>query len=662
VNNQFEKKNHNTQLATMDLQNEDLVSILTDCRKYLTEEQQRQLKLPSIVVVGAESNGKSSLLQRIIGMELLPTNARVCTRCPIEVSILNNPSVENMFKLSIVEVKGEGYETFKFENGSEFFECESVEDIRGQVTSIVSMLSNNRIQEGRTLYGTDFSEEPIKIQVESSFFEVSLSFTDLPGYNNSEVSKEKALKTIYSKVLSEDQHSIVLWVHQATCTDGSTSINREKLKQLLGETWSSRIVGVLTKVDMPDASEIAIDMMTNEDKNEITWFAVMNKGQSYDDSFQEIEENEDRVLKKVLGDHVNGDFLGISSLRQHLSTTLIEKTKALFQGNKFNQSIKRILKECNDFLANEPENASFEQKFYEIVSELRTDLKNELLSNSELARNLDAPHKKFTESLKLMDPLAESLDDLYTRFKKDIEFSGGLERGVSSSPKLLRNLTQGVRDDIIIRTDNFLDSFFDNTCKNLSNFMGNSRALNKEDKKFVALFVSKLGLRVDGSYAYQRFTKLKDQVSDLFKYSEHLLFPPESNSIFVGFEDRIIKPFNDGLDPEKPVDFFPNIANIFGRKVFKLGEKSQGEAFINVLSFVLNHLSSLIYYLISTLRCYVHGMTLEIVDKLANCYAPLKEELAAVYDKKKKAVYDDYHKKKPFVVKKKADLETLTNK
>lgn len=45
------------------------------------------LRMPQIVVIGNESHGKSSLLERIIGLPIFPRNQDLCTRCVIRVHL-----------------------------------------------------------------------------------------------------------------------------------------------------------------------------------------------------------------------------------------------------------------------------------------------------------------------------------------------------------------------------------------------------------------------------------------------------------------------------------------------------------------------------------------------------------------------------------------------
>jgi len=50
---------------------------------------EKYFSLPNICVVGKQSIGKSSLLEQVIGHEILPIDNGMCTACPIEVQMTN---------------------------------------------------------------------------------------------------------------------------------------------------------------------------------------------------------------------------------------------------------------------------------------------------------------------------------------------------------------------------------------------------------------------------------------------------------------------------------------------------------------------------------------------------------------------------------------------
>jgi len=56
-----------------------------------TVGQSDSLTLPSIVVIGSQSSGKSSVLEAIVGHEFLPKGHNMVTRRPIELTLVNTP-------------------------------------------------------------------------------------------------------------------------------------------------------------------------------------------------------------------------------------------------------------------------------------------------------------------------------------------------------------------------------------------------------------------------------------------------------------------------------------------------------------------------------------------------------------------------------------------
>lgn len=59
-----------------------------------TVGQSDSLTLPSIVVIGSQSSGKSSVLEAIVGHEFLPKGSNMVTRRPIELTLVNTPNAQ----------------------------------------------------------------------------------------------------------------------------------------------------------------------------------------------------------------------------------------------------------------------------------------------------------------------------------------------------------------------------------------------------------------------------------------------------------------------------------------------------------------------------------------------------------------------------------------
>ncbi len=56
--------------------------------------QSDALVLPSIVVIGSQSSGKSSVLEAVVGHEFLPKGSNMITRRPIELTLVNTPNAQ----------------------------------------------------------------------------------------------------------------------------------------------------------------------------------------------------------------------------------------------------------------------------------------------------------------------------------------------------------------------------------------------------------------------------------------------------------------------------------------------------------------------------------------------------------------------------------------
>lgn len=59
--------------------------------------QSGSLTLPSIVVIGSQSSGKSSVLEAIVGHEFLPKGLNMVTRRPIELTLVNTPDAQTEY-------------------------------------------------------------------------------------------------------------------------------------------------------------------------------------------------------------------------------------------------------------------------------------------------------------------------------------------------------------------------------------------------------------------------------------------------------------------------------------------------------------------------------------------------------------------------------------
>ncbi|KAJ0416109.1 P-loop containing nucleoside triphosphate hydrolase protein [Aspergillus carlsbadensis] len=87
--------------AQSDAENDQMMVLtrkMIEIRNILqTVGQSGTLTLPSIVVIGSQSSGKSSVLEAIVGHEFLPKGSNMVTRRPIELTLVNTPNAHAEF-------------------------------------------------------------------------------------------------------------------------------------------------------------------------------------------------------------------------------------------------------------------------------------------------------------------------------------------------------------------------------------------------------------------------------------------------------------------------------------------------------------------------------------------------------------------------------------
>ena len=146
------------------------------------------LVLPKVIVIGAESSGKSSLLERITKCQLFPRDGKLCTKCPIKVKLQNGkPS----YSIQLLD--------------NQVQQLENKKDIYLIVQKYMNSLSDDFISENEIIINITDIDVP------------DFEFYDLPGIRTYPHKVAKLSVNICKKYLS-DKNSIVLCVVPCTTT------------------------------------------------------------------------------------------------------------------------------------------------------------------------------------------------------------------------------------------------------------------------------------------------------------------------------------------------------------------------------------------------------------------------------------------------------------
>ncbi|KAJ3331774.1 dynamin-like GTPase mgm1 [Blyttiomyces sp. JEL0837] len=221
---------------------EDLMVLtkkLIEVRNLLkTVSDNTDLKLPSIVVIGSQSSGKSSVLESIVGHEFLPKGNNMVTRRPIELTLVHTPGSNDEY--------GE-FPQLGLGKISDF------KHIQKTLTDL-----NMAVPETECV-----SASPIELKIYSKNVP-DLTMVDLPGFiqvvnrNQPTVLKEKIADLCETYIR---EPNIIL----AVCAADVDLANSEALRaSKKADPMGLRTIGVITKVDLVEPGR-AIDILTNTD-------------------------------------------------------------------------------------------------------------------------------------------------------------------------------------------------------------------------------------------------------------------------------------------------------------------------------------------------------------------------------------------------------------
>merc|ERR1712146_760070 len=77
---------HNEKDANILTQNKEILKIGNTLNSLFIDRN--NIEIPRLVVVGSQSSGKSSLLNSILGMDILPTGNNMVTRSPLQLELV----------------------------------------------------------------------------------------------------------------------------------------------------------------------------------------------------------------------------------------------------------------------------------------------------------------------------------------------------------------------------------------------------------------------------------------------------------------------------------------------------------------------------------------------------------------------------------------------
>uniref|UniRef100_A0A3Q3RU14 Dynamin-1-like protein n=1 Tax=Mastacembelus armatus TaxID=205130 RepID=A0A3Q3RU14_9TELE len=219
------------------------------------------IQLPQIVVVGTQSSGKSSVLESLVGRDILPRGTGIVTRRPLILQLVHidpedrrktseeNGNITVTSVSSVLCIDGEEWGKFLHTKNKIYADFE---EIRQEIEAETERVSGNN---------KGISEEPIHLKIFSPHV-VNLTLVDLPGITKVPVGDQPSnielqIRELILKYIS-NPNSIILAVTAAN-TDMATSESLKVAREV--DPDGRRTLAVVTKLDLMDAGTDAMDVL-----------------------------------------------------------------------------------------------------------------------------------------------------------------------------------------------------------------------------------------------------------------------------------------------------------------------------------------------------------------------------------------------------------------
>ncbi|KAJ5127089.1 hypothetical protein N7448_007868 [Penicillium atrosanguineum] len=298
-----------------------------------TVGQSGSLTLPSIVVIGSQSSGKSSVLEAIVGHEFLPKGSNMVTRRPIELTLVNTPNAQ-----------------------AEYGEFPALG--LGKITDF-SSIQRTLTDLNLAVPDTDcVSDDPIQLTIYSPNVP-DLSMIDLPGYiqvagHDQPPELKQKISDLCDKYIQPP--NVILAISAADVDlANSTALRASRRVDPRGE----RTIGVITKMDLVDPERGHDILCDKKYPLRLGYVGVVSRAPQTTALFSRGSGNITSAILKNENAYFSahpGEFgphsetsVGVSTLRKKLMHILEQTMAASLSGTK-------------DAISQELEEASYEFK------------------------------------------------------------------------------------------------------------------------------------------------------------------------------------------------------------------------------------------------------------------------------------------------------------
>ncbi|XP_023666094.2 dynamin-1-like protein isoform X1 [Paramormyrops kingsleyae] len=219
------------------------------------------IQLPQIAVVGTQSSGKSSVLESLVGRDLLPRGTGIVTRRPLILQLVHVDPEDH--RKTADENDPNTWKNGRLHKGLEVEEWGKFLHTKNKVYTEFDEIRQEIENETERVSGSNkgISDEPIHLKIFSPHV-VNLTLVDLPGITKVPVGDqpkdiEIQIRDLILKYIS-NPNCIILAVTAAN-TDMATSEALKVAREV--DPDGRRTLAVVTKLDLMDAGTDAMDVL-----------------------------------------------------------------------------------------------------------------------------------------------------------------------------------------------------------------------------------------------------------------------------------------------------------------------------------------------------------------------------------------------------------------
>lgn len=281
-----------------------------------------KLNIPTLVMIGSQSSGKSSLLNKLLNMEMLPTGSKMVTRTPLNLELINTNKDFYAEFGNFDDCKWTKIKTINLTYPKPL--SDEIQIIKNYIMSLTKKYAGNEM---------NISNKEINIRIYSPNV-ININLIDLPGLTMIACTDKGQPADIKDQIQSliekyvKNPNNILLCVIPAR-EDIETDIALDFLKTY--DKNGDRTLGILTKIDLMNKNTTIVNYLENNISKDLKvkygYYAVNNNEVDDFNYFNTHEIYKELTCKEKFGIKNLGDSLSkilLENIKKSIPNLLIE--------------------------------------------------------------------------------------------------------------------------------------------------------------------------------------------------------------------------------------------------------------------------------------------------------------------------------------------------